>query len=679
MREGDWNCAECDSHNYNARVTCFRCTLPKERSEVMKKGKAALDWECFQCRERNYGWRAECYRCRIPRFESEELKAREIGVEWFCKFCDLTNFPKRFECFKCRRPREECDRDRAPQRGGFDRGDPRGRSPPRGGFPQRDRSPPRGRSPPRFGGPPRGRSPMRGEGLPRDRSPPRFGGPPRGRSPVRGGAPPRGRSPMRGGVPPRDGVPPIHMRRPSPPAPRRPSPHRRHNMSPPRRPIISPPRRAMSPPKRPMLSPPRRPMSPPRRPMSPPRRAMSPSRRPPQRMTAPVSTTPQKRMDPPQLNQDVEWNCELCSTSNGFRRDHCYKCATPKGSGPLVRGAPKRNRSPVRGNRPSPRDQNRPGRSRDDAHRGGSSSGHVNSGPSLLGQVFGTQSNNREGSWDCNNCLINNFSFRKECFKCKTPKPKDSRNQPNLKTILNHSSSKGPILSTPKPDLDYYEPESPPKRRRVDESAEDEVRMKYGPDWMCRFCKVEIFPTRTDCYKCGRGKEECEEVVVQAPLMSTPVAPTRNKSRDRSWVAREERGTGGSGWGGAVRQQDPAGPSSSGYRDPGPVHQSNSDHQQQGPSHQPQSRPPRHQDQPRYQDPPHRQDPPRQTVQSGPLPNVDWNCGECRINNYHYRHNCFKCRRPRSEVEDRAGWVERREDRRGLLFKFEVVIFSSEW
>eukprot|EP00116_Pleurobrachia_bachei_P004284 sb/3464546/ len=110
MRDGDWLCAECDSHNYNARVTCFRCNIPKEKSELKTKGKSALDWICFLCNATNFGFRRECFKCRVSRAESEDRKARVVGREWFCMDCNVNNFPDRSQCFKCKRPRHMLER-----------------------------------------------------------------------------------------------------------------------------------------------------------------------------------------------------------------------------------------------------------------------------------------------------------------------------------------------------------------------------------------------------------------------------------------------------------------------------------------------------------------------------------------------------------------------------------------
>ncbi|KAL5270398.1 hypothetical protein ACHWQZ_G001201 [Mnemiopsis leidyi] len=485
MRDGDWLCAECSSHNYNARITCYKCTLPKNQSELKLKGKSALDWECFQCKMTNFGWREECFKCHISRRESDDIKARQVGIEWFCRICNLKNFPNRDNCFKCKRPRDFCD-----------------------ARPGRSRSPPRG---------------MRRSFSPGRRSPPQIG-------------------------------------RPSPP---------RRQMSPPRRPM-SPPRRQMSPP--------RRPMSPPRRPMSPPRRGRSPPR---QRSRSPLNRrgpSPPRRMSPPPARDDEEWRCNLCGTLNGFRRKDCYKCCSVK---------------PNSGPRP---------------------------GPSLLGQVFGDNRNNRnsDGSWDCPDCSVKNYSFRTECFKCKAPKPNDS-NRSQSSVNLNHSGSNRGLLSTPgsKPD-DYYEPESPPPRM---DSANNANRQQFGPDWSCKFCSVDIFPTRNDCYKCGRSRDECDSGGAedlfnsynQGKRSSSSAAPLiPNNPNPRFNPPQTDGYTCGCG---TFNRSDEASCNWCGKPNPGQCA------------------------------------PPAPPVHDQPLPNTDWDCGDCNINNFRFRTTCFKCNKPKEECE----------------------------
>lgn len=397
MREGDWLCAECGAHNFNARVTCYQCTLPKSRSEVLSKGRAAMDWGCFKCKTSNFSWRRECFKCRISREESEELKEVHVGVEWFCRFCALVNYPNRTDCFKCKRSKAVCDGSKGVCDG------------------RRRPSPPRGR--------------------------------------FRGGSPP-----------------PRPMARPRSPPPR-PQPPRRYN-------------------------------------------------------------TP----------DNAEWGCSLCGTFNGFRRQDCYKCGTPR-------------RAPECG---TPR--------RAPEYR-------------------------EDQGWDCVECLSDNYPGRRECYKCQAPRP---------------GPSTRPLLSTPGDE--YYEPQlEAPK-------VHDKVRQQYGPDWVCKFCEVEVFPTRGDCYKCGRVREECESLRVTVPM--TP--------------------PGGEGYTCGCGTFNRAGQESCDWC----------------------GKPARF---------------PRPVTRPGPVKRAqlkpgEWDCRDCRINNYPDRKVCYICKGPREEVEERAGAV--RGEFRGVGGKY---------
>jgi len=48
------------------------------------------------------------------------------------------------------------------------------------------------------------------------------------------------------------------------------------------------------------------------------------------------------------------------------------------------------------------------------------------------------------------------------------------------------------------------------KRRRMNVGPSFDIRQKWGADWICGYCRVDIFPTRMDCFKCGRHRDICE-------------------------------------------------------------------------------------------------------------------------------------------------------------------------
>ena len=205
---------------------------------------------------------------------------------------------------------------------------------------------------------------------------------------------------------------------------------------------------------------------------SPPRRAISPLNKasvPPQRGGG---TGPQG-----------EWQCMLCFTSNGPMRNDCYKCTTIRGAG----GAGPAN-----------------------------SSVHSRIGP-VAQPGPGNGKKLKKGQWICVACDVVNFAQRKECFKCKAAKETvaqgsdlslsitiDNTPKDNPQVVLNHSmKSDSPI--------------SPAKRPRPNPgpgapcfAGPGNPRGQWGPDWVCGFCRVDVFPKRPDCFKCGRFREECE-------------------------------------------------------------------------------------------------------------------------------------------------------------------------
>ena len=182
------------------------------------------------------------------------------------------------------------------------------------------------------------------------------------------------------------------------------------------------------------------------------------------------------------LEGSRDWQCLLCSTFNALERGDCYKCTTPRGQID-----------------PSPSVHSRIGR--------------VNIG-------HGT----KDGDWKCPGCNFDNFKHRAECLKCKEKKPgedvglsitiNNDQSKPSATVCLDHSSSKD-------------EP-SPIKRRKMDygeKGPAPDVRHQWGSDWTCGYCRVDIFPSRTDCFKCGRHRDECELLPDRAPRMAADMGP----------------------------------------------------------------------------------------------------------------------------------------------------------
>ena len=231
---------------------------------------------------------------------------------------------------------------------------------------------------------------------------------------------------------------------------------------------VIPPRRAYSPP-RGMMGPrdygPRRSFSPPPMRYSfPVGQKLLPD--PPSRPVSPLNKTPflNRPLSPLPGTRSSDWQCLLCRTHNAPERKDCYKCTTIRGENVPIPSGPVSSR--------------------------------IGKGP-------------KEGDWECTGCNFSNFKFRNKCKKCKANKSEDVKltitinndvSNPANDISLNHSMTKDD------------EP-SPVKRRRMnygEEGPSSSNRQKWGADWICGYCRVDIFPTRLDCYKCGRHRDSCE-------------------------------------------------------------------------------------------------------------------------------------------------------------------------
>ena len=194
---------------------------------------------------------------------------------------------------------------------------------------------------------------------------------------------------------------------------------------------------------------------------------------PPSRPVSPLNKTPflNRPLSPLPGTRSSDWQCLLCCTHNDHVRNDCYKCTTIRGE-----------------NAPRP------------------------SGPSqsqMEKSNIKGPGNSKEGKWRCPACNFSNFKFRTECKECKEKKPEDiglsitinnDSSNPTNTCLLNHSMTKDD------------EP-SPVKRRRMDygdEGPSSSSRQKWGTDWICGYCRVDVFPTRLDCFKCGRHRDVCE-------------------------------------------------------------------------------------------------------------------------------------------------------------------------
>ena len=69
-----WICQLCNNFNYETRVKCNRCGVPKKPKrifEIRQKGEEEHykegDWKCYHCKNINYSFRNICNRCKLPK------------------------------------------------------------------------------------------------------------------------------------------------------------------------------------------------------------------------------------------------------------------------------------------------------------------------------------------------------------------------------------------------------------------------------------------------------------------------------------------------------------------------------------------------------------------------------------------------------------------------------------
>jgi len=60
QRHGEWDCPECNGHNYATQLACFKCGKKKP---VQATSKRPGDWYCSVCSAHNYASRDLCFKC----------------------------------------------------------------------------------------------------------------------------------------------------------------------------------------------------------------------------------------------------------------------------------------------------------------------------------------------------------------------------------------------------------------------------------------------------------------------------------------------------------------------------------------------------------------------------------------------------------------------------------------
>ncbi|EGF78469.1 hypothetical protein BATDEDRAFT_26515 [Batrachochytrium dendrobatidis JAM81] len=148
VRPGDWNCSECNSHNFASRTACFRCKAvkpgggasgyggnesattqpnyynnqyqdqhdqhrhphqhrhsnmhqhkPYDRQHPTKGRMLAGDWICQMCQKHNFASRQQCFQCGAN--GAGAVRHVDRPGDWKCSSCTYLNFASRTACYKC--------------------------------------------------------------------------------------------------------------------------------------------------------------------------------------------------------------------------------------------------------------------------------------------------------------------------------------------------------------------------------------------------------------------------------------------------------------------------------------------------------------------------------------------------------------------------------------------------
>ena len=125
VRPGDWECSECNYHNYGSREICYKCGMGERppfagwrddkgrpwRQDASNSNARDGDWACEECGFNNFASRDKCLQCNtpIPDYAVEAAKAASRGQnrfnskpgDWNCPDCGFDNFAFRTDCKRC--------------------------------------------------------------------------------------------------------------------------------------------------------------------------------------------------------------------------------------------------------------------------------------------------------------------------------------------------------------------------------------------------------------------------------------------------------------------------------------------------------------------------------------------------------------------------------------------------
>lgn len=104
IREDDWICTNCITHNFFLSLPCRQCGRPITTTSIRGLKNTAKttrpgDWTCPNCSCLNFCYRVHCYSCSKPK--PENLPTTNAYADWNCVNCGYVNFSYRMKCKQC--------------------------------------------------------------------------------------------------------------------------------------------------------------------------------------------------------------------------------------------------------------------------------------------------------------------------------------------------------------------------------------------------------------------------------------------------------------------------------------------------------------------------------------------------------------------------------------------------
>jgi len=111
IREEDWICSYCNTHNFSLKEVCRKCAKPLDSTSIRAQAKLAVrpkpgDWLCAGCQQLNFSFRMDCFSCGKKKPDDSRILLNQnlLPGDWNCKKCGVINYAFRKHCFKCNSP-----------------------------------------------------------------------------------------------------------------------------------------------------------------------------------------------------------------------------------------------------------------------------------------------------------------------------------------------------------------------------------------------------------------------------------------------------------------------------------------------------------------------------------------------------------------------------------------------